>query len=147
MARFRIQPHVRLQEWVAEEEGFFRDEGLDYEFEPQGLAAASLTTSSVQPADAAPLTARTGALEDINPRVIKSEIDAAYKATLAALSERVEKILDDIAKALEDNLATIRGELQKFLEGVEQTLNVADQSAKNSSRSRYDVTLRSGLSE
>jgi NitT/TauT family transport system substrate-binding protein len=65
MARFRIQPHVRLQEWVAEEEGFFRDEGLDYEFEPDGYAGASLTTSSVQPADAAPLAARTGALEDM----------------------------------------------------------------------------------
>jgi NitT/TauT family transport system substrate-binding protein len=65
MARFRIQPHVRLQEWVAEEEGFFRDEGLDYEFEPHGYAGASLTTSSVQPADAAPLAARTGALEDM----------------------------------------------------------------------------------
>src|ERR671937_1470465 len=65
MSRFRIQPHVRLQEWVAEEEGFFRDEGLDYEFEPQGYAGASLTTSSVQPADAAPLSARTGALEDM----------------------------------------------------------------------------------
>ena len=65
MARFLIQPHVRLQEWVAEDEGFFRDEGLDYEFEEQGLAAGSLTTSSVQPADAAPLPARTGALEDM----------------------------------------------------------------------------------
>jgi NitT/TauT family transport system substrate-binding protein len=65
MARFVIQPHVRLQEWVAEDEGFFRDEGLDYEFEAQGLAAGSLTTSSVQPADAAPLPARTGALEDM----------------------------------------------------------------------------------
>src|SRR5215217_4493828 len=65
MATFRIQPHVRLQEWVAEEEGFFRDEGLDYEFEPHGYAGASLTTSSVQPADAAPLSARTGALEDL----------------------------------------------------------------------------------
>jgi NitT/TauT family transport system substrate-binding protein len=65
MARFRIQPHVRLQEWVAEDEGFFRDEGLDYEFEPQGYAGASLTTSSVQPADTAPLAARTGALEDM----------------------------------------------------------------------------------
>jgi NitT/TauT family transport system substrate-binding protein len=32
MARFRIQPHGRLQEWVAEEKGYFRDEGLDYEF-------------------------------------------------------------------------------------------------------------------
>jgi NitT/TauT family transport system substrate-binding protein len=65
MARFRIQPHVRLQEWVAEEEGFFSDEGLDYEFEPHGYAGASLTTSSVQPVDAAPLSARTGALEDM----------------------------------------------------------------------------------
>ena len=33
MAKFRIQPHVRLQEWVAEENGFFADEGLDYVFE------------------------------------------------------------------------------------------------------------------
>ena len=49
MATFRIQPHVRLQEWVAEENGFFREEGLDYEFEPQGYAGASWTTASVQP--------------------------------------------------------------------------------------------------
>jgi ABC-type nitrate/sulfonate/bicarbonate transport system substrate-binding protein len=32
MARFVISPHFRLQEWVAEEKGYFRDEGLDYEF-------------------------------------------------------------------------------------------------------------------
>lgn len=32
MARLRIQPHGRLQEWVAHENGYFRDEGLDYEF-------------------------------------------------------------------------------------------------------------------
>src|SRR6516162_11208231 len=65
MARFRIQPHVRLHEWVAEEKGFFRDEGLDYEFEAHGLAGASLTTSSVKPADAAPVQARSGAFEDM----------------------------------------------------------------------------------
>ena len=29
---FIIQPHFRLQEWVAEEKGYFRDEGLDYTF-------------------------------------------------------------------------------------------------------------------
>ena len=29
MAGFVIQPHVRLQEWVAEEHGYFTDEGLD----------------------------------------------------------------------------------------------------------------------
>jgi NMT1/THI5 like len=32
MAKFVIQPHFRLQEWVAEEKGYFRAEGLDYEF-------------------------------------------------------------------------------------------------------------------
>ena len=26
MAKFRIQPHVRLQEWVGEENGFFAEE-------------------------------------------------------------------------------------------------------------------------
>ncbi len=34
MSTFRIQPHGRLQEWVAEEKGYFTDEGLDYEFVP-----------------------------------------------------------------------------------------------------------------
>src|SRR5919205_779654 len=61
MARFRIQPHVRLQEWVAEEAGFFREAGLDYEFEAAGFAGAS----SVQPGDAAPLPVRSGAFEDM----------------------------------------------------------------------------------
>lgn len=32
MTRFRIQTHGRLQEWVAEEKGYFADEGLDYQF-------------------------------------------------------------------------------------------------------------------
>ena len=32
MARFVITPHFRLHEWVAEEKGYFRDEGLDYGF-------------------------------------------------------------------------------------------------------------------
>ena len=60
MAKFRIQPHVRLQEWVAEELGLFAAEGLEYEFEPQGLAGAS-----VQPSDAAPIEVRRGAFEDM----------------------------------------------------------------------------------
>jgi NitT/TauT family transport system substrate-binding protein len=66
MAKFRIQPHVRLQEWVAETEGYFTDEGLDYEFDPHGYAGASMTTSSVQPSDAAPISVRRGALEDMH---------------------------------------------------------------------------------
>ena len=33
MAKFVIEPHFRLQEWVAEEKGYFADEGLDYVFQ------------------------------------------------------------------------------------------------------------------
>ena len=33
MTRFVIEPHFRLQEWVAEEKGYFRAEGLDYVFQ------------------------------------------------------------------------------------------------------------------
>ncbi|HEV8675418.1 MAG TPA: hypothetical protein VGX21_15335 [Methylomirabilota bacterium] len=32
MPRFVIEPHFRLQEWVAEEKGYFTDEGLEYVF-------------------------------------------------------------------------------------------------------------------
>jgi hypothetical protein len=32
MGKFIVEPHFRLQEWVVEEKGYFRAEGLDYEF-------------------------------------------------------------------------------------------------------------------
>jgi ABC-type nitrate/sulfonate/bicarbonate transport system substrate-binding protein len=32
MSKFVISPHFRLHEWVAEEKGYFKAEGLDYEF-------------------------------------------------------------------------------------------------------------------
>jgi len=32
MSKFRVQSHGRLQEWVAEEKGYFKKEGLDYDF-------------------------------------------------------------------------------------------------------------------
>lgn len=32
----KIMPHGRLQEWVAEENGYFAAEGLEYEFVPEG---------------------------------------------------------------------------------------------------------------
>jgi len=59
---FRIQPHVRLHEWVAEENGFFTAEGLDYQFETEGFAAG---TAAVSPAAGAPLLVRSGAFEDM----------------------------------------------------------------------------------
>lgn len=62
---FRIQPHVRLQEWVAEEHGYFREEGLDYEFDPAGFAGEAVTTASVRPAGDVPVQITSGAFEDM----------------------------------------------------------------------------------
>jgi NitT/TauT family transport system substrate-binding protein len=66
VGKFVIQPHVRLQEWVAEELGFFRDEGLEYEFQTDAFSARSLTTSSVQTTDDVPLPVESGAFEDMS---------------------------------------------------------------------------------
>lgn len=66
MGKFVVQPHVRLQEWVAEELGFFRDEGLDYAFQTDGFSAKSLTTASVRTTDEAPAPVQTGAFEDMS---------------------------------------------------------------------------------
>jgi len=60
---FKVEPHVRLQEWVAEELGFFAAEGLEYEFAAGGFAGGSAAT--VSSADSAPLSVRSGAFEDM----------------------------------------------------------------------------------
>lgn len=36
MAKLIIQPHGRLNDWVADEKGYFTDEGLDYEINVEG---------------------------------------------------------------------------------------------------------------
>ncbi len=36
MAKFIIQPHGRLNDWVADEKGYFREAGLDYAFNVEG---------------------------------------------------------------------------------------------------------------
>ena len=36
MAKFIIQPHGRLNDWVAHEKGYFTEEGLDYELNVEG---------------------------------------------------------------------------------------------------------------
>lgn len=64
MSKFVIQPHVRLQEWVAEELGFFRAEGLDYEFQADAFSARSLATAAVHTTDEAPIVT-SGAFEDM----------------------------------------------------------------------------------
>jgi NitT/TauT family transport system substrate-binding protein len=62
---FRIQPHMRLHEWVADEAGFFRAEGLDYQFETSGFAAGSAIGAEVTRADHGPEQIRSGAFEDM----------------------------------------------------------------------------------
>jgi NitT/TauT family transport system substrate-binding protein len=72
MSTFIIQPHGRLQEWVAEQQGYFKAEGLEYRF-----TAPSLTThdgqqrssATVQTTDQSPTLGRaeirSGAFEDM----------------------------------------------------------------------------------
>lgn len=65
MAKFVIQPHVRLQEWVAEEHGYFAGQGLDYEFEASSFAGGSQTTNAAGSAEIAAREIRSGTFEDI----------------------------------------------------------------------------------
>ena len=43
MSKFVISPHFRLQEWVAEEKGYFRAEGLDVTIDQGEGSAATVT--------------------------------------------------------------------------------------------------------
>jgi NitT/TauT family transport system substrate-binding protein len=85
---FRIQPHVRLQEWVAESEGYFRDEGLEYEFDPEGFAGGSAYApgASVQPSDSAPVAVQSGAFEDMEAGRTCAVSGACHWAVNAAAS-------------------------------------------------------------
>jgi len=62
VGKFLIQSHGRLQEWVAEEKGYFKDERLDYEF----LVKPIITWSAnVQAIDSVPAEIQRGAFESI----------------------------------------------------------------------------------
>ncbi|HZT07580.1 MAG TPA: hypothetical protein VFC51_11160 [Chloroflexota bacterium] len=65
MSRFRIQPHSRLHEWVAEENGYFRDEGLDYEFVTDSMMVSRGGYASVQTVDGGAPQVRSGAFESM----------------------------------------------------------------------------------
>ena len=56
MATFIIHTHGRLQEWIADERGYFRDEGLDYEFKH------GLTMESAKRIDG------SGEVDELHPR-------------------------------------------------------------------------------
>ena len=58
MARFRISTHGRLQDWIADDKGYFADEGLDYQINLRVLENADQDISSADKTDV-----RTGAYE------------------------------------------------------------------------------------
>ena len=63
MGKFVITTHGRLQEWVAEEKGYFAEEGLDYEFKVVTPALWSGGLQGEQSTAAAPGEIRKGAFE------------------------------------------------------------------------------------
>lgn len=64
MSKFRIEPHGRLQEWVAEEKGYFKEEGLDYEFVNSYVAGES-GYAAVQSTETATPEVKRGAFENM----------------------------------------------------------------------------------
>jgi len=64
MKTFRIEPHGRLQEWVADEKGYFKDEGLDYEF-LTSYATLSSGYAQVQSTESAAPEVKRGAFENM----------------------------------------------------------------------------------
>lgn len=64
MKQFRIEPHGRLQEWVADEKGYFKDEGLEYEF-LESYAAAASGYGLVQSTEGAAPEVKRGAFENM----------------------------------------------------------------------------------
>ena len=77
MGKFTIQPHGRLQEWIAHEKGYFRDEGLDYEF----LAGPSADTRKTVDGSGQVTELRSGAFESYQRaggnKGVKSDVSCA----------------------------------------------------------------------
>jgi NitT/TauT family transport system substrate-binding protein len=85
---FKIMPHGRLQEWVAEEKGYFTAEGLEYSFVPEG-------DYGIRPAarDGAG-EIRTGAFETFRAGRDGANVSCAcHWATSAAASQRAGQLV------------------------------------------------------
>jgi NitT/TauT family transport system substrate-binding protein len=85
---FRIQPHTRLHEWVADESGFFHEEGLAYEFDPDRFAAGSAMAGLVSSAAEVPGPIRSGAFEDMAKGRTSDVSCACHWAVNAAAAAR-----------------------------------------------------------
>ncbi len=89
MAKFRIMPHGRLQEWVAEEKGYYAQLGLDYEFvRPSRVGREAMEGGSVQSADGAPAPVLNGAFESMETgRACEVSSACHWAVGMAASSE------------------------------------------------------------
>src|SRR6266545_7018803 len=89
MSTFRIQPHGRLQEWVAEEKGYFHNEDLSYEFVGGSPGGARGGYASVQSADvAAAPRVQEGAFESMEEgRVCEISSACHWAVNMAASAE------------------------------------------------------------
>ena len=86
MAKFIIEPHFRLQEWIAEEKGYFREEGLDYEFQEFIRATAGAHHKT---------TGKTGAFQSIEKGRAANVTCACHWTVSVAASRGHTKLFAD----------------------------------------------------
>jgi hypothetical protein len=85
---FRIMPHGRLQEWVADEKGFFTAEGLEYSF----VVGGDYGIHSVQRDDTGEI--KTGAFETFESGRDGANVSCAcHWATNVAARERAGRLI------------------------------------------------------
>lgn len=78
MGKFVIAPHMRLQEWVAEEKDYFNDEGLDYEFHDVRTTVAAIKTAEELPPEK-----RSGAYQTFEGKGRGCDISSACHWTVS----------------------------------------------------------------
>lgn len=86
---FKIEPHVRLHEWVAEELGLFSEEGLDYQLQKNGFASGSAIQFDLANSNH---SLKSGALEDMGSGRASDVSCACHWAVNAAASAKMGKM-------------------------------------------------------
>jgi len=77
MGKFVIAPHMRLQEWVAEEKDYFNQEGLDYEFND-----IKRNVSAIKTAEELPPERRSGAYQTFEGKGRACDVSSACHWTV-----------------------------------------------------------------
>ena len=119
MGKFIVEPHFRLQEWVAEEKGYFGAEGLDYEFRELIRSTAGQLLGDAgeildERADVAVVLREGGGqLGELGHGV--EERPAALAEGLGGLREVVDHLVAEGALAVDG----LRRRLEQVVEGAE----------------------------